>query len=77
VTEVHFVARLQTAASAADALRTDIGVRAGYAGVRERGWPVTMTGKVIGSDGAFSAAAGHEFLRCDDPQLVPASISAA
>jgi hypothetical protein len=79
MTEVHVVARLETAGSAADALRTDIGVRAGYAGAHERGWPVTMvsSGNVIGSNGAFSAAAGREFLRCDDPRLVPASRSAA
>jgi hypothetical protein len=77
--EVHFVARLQIAASAADTLRTDIGVRAGCAGAHEPGWGVTMgsSGNVIGSDGAFSAAAGREFLRCDDPRLGPASLSAA
>jgi hypothetical protein len=77
--EVHFVARRETATRAAEALRTRFGVRAGDAGVPERGWPVTVasTGKVIGSHRAFNAAAGREFLRCDDPLLVPASIGAA
>jgi hypothetical protein len=38
---------------------------------------MVSSGNVIGSDGAFNAAAGREFLRCDDPRLGPASLSAA
>jgi hypothetical protein len=38
---------------------------------------MVSSGNVMGSDGAFSAAAGREFLRCDDPRLGPASLSAA